>query len=106
MPKRYTKKPVTIEAMLYGPSPAEGMEVYHWVEENTVGSYDTNNPDAPVPASGVSIDAGTGCMVIATLEGEMHVSPGDWVIRGIHGEFYPCKPEIFEATYEPETLDD
>lgn len=30
----------------------------------------------------------------------MHVSPGDWVIRGVQGEFYPCKPDIFEATYE------
>lgn len=38
---------------------------------------------------------------IRTKEGPMRVSPGDWVIRGVHGEFYPCKPEIFVATYEP-----
>ncbi len=37
---------------------------------------------------------------IATLEGEMNVSVGDWVIKGIKGEFYPCKPDIFEKTYE------
>lgn len=37
---------------------------------------------------------------IDTLEGRLHVSPGDWVIRGVAGEFYPCKPAIFEATYE------
>jgi hypothetical protein len=36
-----------------------------------------------------------------TLEGDMRVSVGDWVIRGVQGEFYPCKPDIFEATYEP-----
>ena len=39
--------------------------------------------------------------VIQTLEGEMDVSPGDWVITGIKGEHYPCKPDIFEQTYEP-----
>ncbi len=37
---------------------------------------------------------------INTLEGTMHASIGDWIIRGIKGEFYPCKPNIFEATYE------
>jgi hypothetical protein len=38
--------------------------------------------------------------VIATLEGAMHVSVGDWIICGVQGEFYPCKPDIFAATYE------
>lgn len=38
---------------------------------------------------------------IQTLEGVMHASPGDWIIKGVKGEFYPCKPDIFEATYEP-----
>jgi len=41
------------------------------------------------------------CYVIATLEGEMVVSPGDWVITGVEGEKYACKPAIFEKTYEP-----
>ena len=40
-------------------------------------------------------------VVITTLEGEMTASPGDWIIKGVKGEFYPCKPDIFEATYEP-----
>ena len=39
--------------------------------------------------------------VIDTLEGVSTVSIGDWVIKGVKGEFYPCKPDIFEATYEP-----
>lgn len=39
--------------------------------------------------------------VIETLEGTMHVSNGDWVITGVNGEKYPCKPDIFEKTYEP-----
>jgi hypothetical protein len=38
---------------------------------------------------------------IYTLEGTMTVSPGDWIITGVKGERYPCKPDIFEATYEP-----
>ena len=38
---------------------------------------------------------------IPTLEGTMHANPGDWIIRGVKGELYPCKPDIFEATYEP-----
>jgi hypothetical protein len=38
---------------------------------------------------------------IETLEGPLWVTKGDWIIKGVAGEFYPCKPEIFEATYEP-----
>jgi hypothetical protein len=39
-------------------------------------------------------------ILIPTLEGEMTASKGDWIIRGVKGEFYPCKPDIFDATYE------
>ena len=42
-----------------------------------------------------------GVLVIPTLEGNHTASAGDWIIRGINGEFYPCKPDIFTATYEP-----
>ena len=38
---------------------------------------------------------------IITLEGTMEASPGDWIIRGVNGEHYPCKPDIFAKTYEP-----
>ena len=40
-------------------------------------------------------------MVIKTLEGDMKAAPGDWIITGVNGEQYPCKPDIFEKTYEP-----
>lgn len=40
-------------------------------------------------------------LYIETLEGRMHASPGDWIITGVNGEKYPCKPDIFEKTYEP-----
>lgn len=39
--------------------------------------------------------------IISTLEGDLQAIHGDWIIKGIKGEFYPCKPDIFEATYEP-----
>jgi hypothetical protein len=40
-------------------------------------------------------------LAVYTLEGVMKASVGDWIIRGVKGELYPCKPDIFEATYEP-----
>jgi hypothetical protein len=42
-----------------------------------------------------------GYCFIHTPEGRMHASAGDWIIKGVQGEFYPCKPGIFDATYEP-----
>jgi hypothetical protein len=39
-------------------------------------------------------------LYIKTLEGEMHAAKGDWIIRGVKGEYYPCKPDIFESTYD------
>lgn len=44
---------------------------------------------------------GSRNLLIRTLEGTMSALPGDWVIEGVKGEVYPCKPDIFEATYEP-----
>jgi hypothetical protein len=46
------------------------------------------------------VDPGPAYLLIHTLEGEMRADVGDYIIRGIAGEFYPCKAEIFEATYE------
>ena len=40
-------------------------------------------------------------MIIHTLEGDMKAEPGDWIITGVNGEQYPCKPDVFEKTYEP-----
>ena len=92
------KKPVTVESMLYDGTYEQKMEVYRWIRDNTHGSYDfhsTHKPD-----SGVTINPSDGSMLIMTLEGEMKVSHGDYVIRGVNGEFYPCKPDIFKSTYE------
>lgn len=104
-PKKYRKKPVVVEVMQMpkSPTPGQAMEVYRWIESNTMGSFEPmsrieNKVDWP--ESGVSIDPRDGRIIISTLEGPHWVNLGDWVIRGVHGEFYPCKPEIFDKTYE------
>lgn len=111
----YRKKPVEIEARQFlgggaGPnggetihSTSETHAIYQWIERNTLGSFEPTaviNGEAPWPESGVSIDPRDGRMIIATLEGGHWVNLGDYIIRGVQGEFYPCKPDIFEATYE------
>lgn len=73
----YRKKPVIIEAIQYTGDNMAEIEMFV-----PTGKY------------------GKGCFYISTLEGEMKASPGDFIIKGISGEFYPCKPDIFEMTYE------
>jgi hypothetical protein len=81
---RYRKKPVVIDA-------------HQW-----------NGDDAALDAwlDALGVEDGSGLygkndsVCIETHEGTMTASPGDWIIRGVQGEFYPCKPDIFEATYE------
>ena len=102
-PQRFRKRPVVIEAMHAAGSTADVHAVYLWVESQTLGSFEplgVIEGRVQPPASGVSIDPRDGRMIIATLEGLHWVDPGDWVIRGVAGEFYPCKPDIFAATYE------
>ena len=95
----YRKKPVVIEAWQFVGTNAEINAVYQWIEANTQGSFDPLSEE--IPASGVSIDPATGFLLIATLEGVMQAKPGDWIIRGVQGEFYPIKDSIFRETYEP-----
>jgi len=95
----FTKKPVVIEARQV-PRRSEP-------PHDTWGNYERNYTDELVALSewcGGSENA--GLISIPTLEGVMTASPGDWIIRGVKGEFYPCKPDIFEATYEPALNED
>lgn len=94
----YRKRPVVIEARQLTGNDVLDAEVFWWVERNTQGSFDPWSNECP--RSGVAIDPDTGFLLIATLEGVMYAKPGDYIIRGIQGEFYPCKPDIFEASYE------
>lgn len=83
---RYRKKPVVIEAVQYA-----------WNEPDTF-MEEVQDDIADFVGENVSIIGSD--IVIETLEGSMTASPGDWIIKGVAGEFYPCKPDIFEATYE------
>lgn len=98
MAQSFRKRPVVVQAMRFVGDPHDLLNVYSWVERH-IGAYNSMTADQ-VPDIGVSIDSQNGDLLIMTLEGEMRCMYGDWVIRGIHGEFYPCKADIFDKTYE------
>ena len=84
---KYRKKPVVIEAMELKRGYAE-MVVFFIGEEN-IGEFNLGE------------FAEDSCYLeIKTLEGTMEATEGDFIIKGVQGEFYPCKPDIFEQTYE------
>jgi len=84
---KFRKKPVEIEARQYL-GDCTRYKLLQWINE---GQY----------AKGRELVAWTNdVLMIPTLEGPHRAEPGDWIICGVAGEFYPCKPEIFEATYE------
>lgn len=74
---RFRKRPVEIEAVRF-----------------------TGNFDEVERFVGGDAEFRNGELVVATLEGPLRASPGDWIIKGVEGEFYPCKPDIFAKTYE------
>lgn len=87
MPK-FRKKPVEIEAIQFTGDNRNA--VLDWTGVSTVNAstiYWRSKAD-------------DGEIVIRTLEGDMVASIGDWIIRGVKGELYPCKPDIFAATYD------
>ena len=76
----FRKKPVIIEARQWDGNLLSAVEISEWSEGKVIFADRT--------------------LKIATLEGEMTASPKDWIIQGVNKEFYPCKPDIFEKTYE------
>ena len=94
--KRYRKKPVVIEAVQF----IEGSEnpSFEFLGINKVSL------DQPTENDVIEIIPCAPCrcfsVYIKTLEGKMKVSNGDYIIKGVNGEFYPCKPDIFEKTYD------
>jgi hypothetical protein len=93
---RYRKKPVEVEAVL-------------WTGKNHREMFDflSGQSDKFVPLSAfgenfyIDHKKVAGGLVIKTLEGEHLASIGDFIICGVNGEFYPCKPDIFAKTYDP-----
>ena len=92
MPK-FRKKPVVIEAMRWN---VEAM-IDDATDATTHAFFDWIGADAHM------VECQDERLLITTLEGNIYAEPGDWIIRGVKGELYPCKPDIFEATYEPVT---
>ena len=87
---QYRKKPVVIEAMQFTGVPPDGTNaeaVVTWIGKHQSRYKHIAGDDVVI--------------LIATLEGTMTANVDDWIIKGVKGEFYPCKPDIFEATYDP-----
>jgi len=74
---KFRKKPVVIEAIQFAGN-------FDEIEKFCGGDAEFRN----------------GELVVATLEGALRASPNDWIIKGVKGEFYPCRPDIFAATYD------
>ena len=91
---KFRKKPVVINAFQW-----TGENPFHlgvWIAEGN------KDPDRTrIPPNSIVGPEDARCVQIHTLEGVMLASPGDWIIQGVKGELYPCKPDIFAATYEP-----
>jgi hypothetical protein len=85
---RFRKKPVVIDAI-------------RWTGDNYVALNKFVEEGQPVALPLRKLRQGDDrSILISTLEGEHRANVGDWIIKGIAGEFYPCKPDIFAATYE------
>lgn len=93
---RFRKRPVVIDAVQYTPEiarfgwPAALISDHPWID----AAFELEQ------MHNVRATSGEKYVTIKTLEGEMRADPGDWIIQGIKGELYPCKPDIFELTYE------
>jgi hypothetical protein len=93
---RYRKKPVVIEAVRFDHYML-GLPASDVAGPGAIWSWITNSGGVCVLAQ----TDGPAYLIIHTLEGPMKADIGDWIIKGVAGEFYPCKPDIFAATYEP-----
>lgn len=98
---RYRKRPVVVEAVQWtGENTAE---VIDWVLATGSRAVRWHEfvPGVEPDADGEGRDPIPEHIAVDTLEGTMRAMIGDWIIRGVQGEHYPCKPDIFAATYEP-----
>jgi hypothetical protein len=86
---KFRKKPVVIDAIQW-----TGNTFSHIAIDTFMGVFPKKSQIIG------SVSNGNVKLLISTLEGVMEASEGDWIIKGINGEFYPCKPDIFEKTYE------
>lgn len=93
---KFRKKPVVIEAFQYD-GDLKDRDGKYYVPDWAVKAFKAGTMYCIIPRAKPS---DTPELYIKTLEGNHHVSIGDYVIQGVNGELYPCKPDIFEKTYE------
>ena len=99
---KYRKRPIVIDAVWWDGTAKCFNDVVLPFLADGHDSFDhlPHPPDDPNISTGVGYTIVSGMIHIPTLEGVMKASPGDWIIRGVKGEFYPCQPDIFDRTYE------
>lgn len=94
---RYRKLPVEIEAVQWDGTADGATPIIDWIlSSGSTATYICSNPDRCSENDGDTPHS----ISIRTLEGDMIASVGDWIIRGVKDEFYPCRDDIFRATYE------
>ena len=94
----FRKKPIVIEAFQMTKERRQNNSEWpNWL--NRAWNEDWHQPNA-VSSEDYPNTNGTDRLIIQTLEGQHTVSWNDWIIQGVAGELYPCKPDIFEMTYE------
>lgn len=95
---KFRKKPVVIEAHQWDGTAAGATPIIDWIlSAEGTARYTCSDPDRCAEHNGDT----PHYLSIDTLEGTMVAHLGYWVIRGVAGEFYPCKPDIFDQSYEP-----
>lgn len=95
--RRYRKKPVVVEVIQWTGENADEVMAFAFADTRWQEALDSAEVNGP----GIGHTPAIGTLDIPTLEGMMTAQPGDWIIRGVQGELYPCKPDVFAATYEP-----
>lgn len=90
---KYRKKPTIIDAVQWDGN--NQREMFEFLGGSEVEFMKAQGKNFYISHSRIE-----GGLVIITLEGDMNASIGDWIIKGIQGEYYPCKPDIFKETYE------
>jgi hypothetical protein len=88
---KYRKKPVVIDAVQWTGANVDEVAGFMLTKASL------RRRDCVGPSGGLMPG---GALLIETIEGTMTAQPNDWIIKGVQGEFYLCKPDIFEATYE------
>lgn len=90
---KFRRKPIVLEAIQFRANFRDAQTILNWINEASGWSPDKNT-DPPAMYY-------YGDLTIMRPDGNLHARDKDWIIKGVKGEFYPCKPDVFKKTYEP-----